>query len=190
MDHSINSSNLFKEIFSFLNEKVKLDLVRYNKRIQKKLDITLINYINFSGKYVIIEKSGKGKEYDADFCIIFEGEYLNGKRNGIGKEYNSIYDKVIFEGEYLNGKRNGKGKEYDRYGYITFEGEYLNGKKWNGKGEYDDYIYEIKNGKGMVREFISCTDEIIFEGEYLNGKKMGMEKNMMVMVMFYLKVSI
>ena len=25
----------------------------------------------------------------------------------------------------------------------------------------------------MVREFISCTDEIIFEGEYLNGEKNG-----------------
>ena len=119
---NIKSTDIFENLFSCLNEKVKLETIKYNKDLQNIINIKLINYKFFSGKYIVYEKKGKGKEYSGYFddCL-FEGEYLNGKRNGKGKEYN--YDgKIKFEGEYLNGQRNGKGKEYHYNGKIEFEG--------------------------------------------------------------------
>ena len=57
---------------------------------------------------------------------------------------------------------------------MEWKSEYLNDKKWNGKG-YDyngNEIYEIKEGKGYVKEFYS-DGSLLFEGEYLNGEKTG-----------------
>ena len=168
----IKSSYFIKFLFSLVDEKVKLKIIKYNISLQTELEISFFNYPIFSGRKIIVETDGKGKEIQLkDKRLIFEGEYLNGKRNGKGKEYakkkylmfgmfsnlfRDIEGKdnnyVKFEGEYLNGKRNGKGKEYDENGELLYEGEYLNGKR-HGKGkEYFD-------------------DELIFEGEYLNDKK-------------------
>ena len=127
MIKNVKTSYFLRIIFSFIDEKQKLELIKYNKSLQKNINIILINYIFFSGKYIIYETKGEGKEYDKYGDLLFEGEYLNGKRNGKGREYDENFDgKLIFEGEYLNGKRNGKGKEYDD-GDLIFEGEYLNG---------------------------------------------------------------
>ena len=123
------------------------------------------------------DMNGKGKEYYKG-KLEFEGQYLNGKRHGKGKEYN--YDGYLkFEGEYLNGQRNGKGKEYylnsDK---LEFEGQYLFDKKWNGKG-YDSFgniIYELKDGKGLIKIYYAEDNALIFEGEYLNGKINGKGK--------------
>ena len=173
MLENIKSSFFKKFIFFHLDEERKLQLIKYNKTLQNILDISLINYIIFSGEYIVFEEKGKGKEYDyLDDELIFEGEYLNGKRNGKGKEF-AGKDKLIFEGEYLNGKRNGKGKLYDYNDKLIFEGEYLNGKKWNGKRYFKNEIYELKNGKGIMREY---DGHLIFEGEYLNGEKNGKGK--------------
>ena len=155
-------------LFSFLSEKKKLEIIIYNKDLQKKLDINIGNYKRISIRYRVGERNGKGKEYNYDDILLFEGEYLNGKRNGKGKEYD--YDgKFLFEGEYLNGERNGKGKEYYKDCYfnpqrngkvkeyykdkIKFKGEYLNGER-NGKGK--EYNYD---------------DKLIFEGEYFNERR-------------------
>ena len=53
------------------------------------------------------------------------------------------------------GKKNGKAIEYFKGGKTRFEGEYLNNRKWNGKGynANGEVIYEIKNGKGDIKEF-------------------------------------
>ena len=130
-----NSKSIYfiKRLFTFVDEKDKLDIIKYNKNMQNILDINLINYKFFSDRYIIFEKNGKGKEYNKSDTLVFEGEYLNGKRNGKGKEY--YFDgRIRFEGEYLNGKKNGKGKIYNYNGRIIFEGEYKNGEK-NGKGK-------------------------------------------------------
>ena len=39
----------------------KFKLVKYNKNLQNKLDINLIDYKNLSGKYIVYEENGKGK---------------------------------------------------------------------------------------------------------------------------------
>ena len=83
-----------------------------------------------------------------------------------------------FEGEYLNGEKNGKGKEYNSYGDVLFEGEYYKGKKWTGKGywRYDDNGFEIKEGKGLVKEVEKYKSFPIFIGEYINGERNGKGK--------------
>jgi len=154
----IKCSYFYKEIFSYVNDKIKLKLAKYNKDLQNKIDININHYKYFTGKYIIYETNKKGKEYCYGCCddnkLIYIGEYLNGERNGKGKEYDEC-GHLIFEGEYLKGKRNGKGKERKGYTKIIFKGEYLNGKRWNGI----ERGYDKSNGK------------IFFEMIYLNGKK-------------------
>ena len=135
---NVKSVYFSKIIFSYINDKKILEIVKYNKQMQKNIDINLNNYKLFAGKYIIFEENGNGKEYSLlDNKLIFEGGYKNGKKNGKGKIYRN--DKLCFEGEFLNGKKHGKGKEYNEfYKYITFEGEYKYGKKWNGKGYYQN----------------------------------------------------
>ena len=162
MLNKIKSSYFIRIILLHLAQATKLKLVKYNKTYQKCLNINIINYKNFKGRYIIYEsneiikeylgyndvlqfeceylnnkKNGKGKEYYANGNLLFEGEYLNGKRNGKGKKYGGD-GRLEFEGEYLNGKRNGKGKEYYYNSKLQFEGEYKNDLKWNGKG-YDSF---------------------------------------------------
>ena len=126
----IRSLNIKKKIIFLLDENRKLDLIKYNKSLQNKINLSLINYKLFNNRYVIY------------------GD------NEISKEYN-INEKLIYEGLYSKGKRNGKGKEYNLDGKIIFEGEYLNGKRWNGKGYFEQEICEIKNGKGFMKEYIN-----------------------------------
>ena len=173
MLENIKSSSVINNIFRYLYEKKKLELIKYNKDIQKQINVNIINYKHLSETFIIYEESSKGKEYDSDGKLIFEGEFLHGKRNGKGKEYDSYHGKLIFEGEYLNGKRNGKGKKYDLDGSLTFEGEYLNGDIWNGKG-YDKnkkIVYEFINGNGIIKEYYDGY--LFYECEYLNGKPNG-----------------
>ena len=174
-----NSKSIYfiKRIFTFVDEKTKLDMIKYNKNLQNIMDINLTNYKFYSKRYIIFEKNGKGKEYSGfDDSLLFEGEYLNGKRHGKGKEY-YYKDTLRYEGEYLNGEKNGKGKEYNIYdGKIKFEGEYLNGEKWNGNGYNNNkIIYSLKDGKGYFKEY-NYGDKLEFEGEYLNGKRNGKGK--------------
>ena len=174
----IQSIYFIKILFLYIDDKQKLKVIKYNKSLQKNIDLSIINYKHFSKRYIIYESNEIGKEYYGyKDILLFEGEHKNGERNGKGKEYD--YDgNILFEGEYLNGKRNGKGKEYNKYGKLIFEGEYLNNKKWNGTGykTYGDIIYTLSNcinGKG--KEYDN-DGNILFEGEYKNGKRNGKGK--------------
>ena len=180
MLENIRSRYILKNILFCISEKKKLNLFRYNKNIQAKLNIKILNYKIISGNYTTIyednknikifdkyndelvfegefsngHKNGKGKEYD-NGRLIFEGEYINGEKKGKGKEYYDN-DKLKFEGEYRYGIRNGKGKEYYKNGELKFEGEYHYGKMHEGK-LYDiklKKIIEIKQGRGIIKEYI------------------------------------
>ena len=173
LEKDIKSLFIKRKIFSYLDEKKKLNILKYNKIFQKKFAINIGNYINKSGIYKINGINGQGKEYLINTNIlIFEGEYLNKKKNGKGKEY---YDNgcLKFEGKYKNGKRNGKGKEYDINEELIFKGEYLNGLKWNGKG-YNTIETEIINGNGYITIFHKLKPKILkFEGKLINGEING-----------------
>jgi len=123
MLENIKSVFFIKLIFSFVDEERKLKMLKYNKSLQNKIDISLLNYQLFKGNYIIYETNRLGKEYDSYGTLLYEGEYLNGKRNGKGKEY--CENVLIFEGEYLNGKINGKAKFYDFSSKeLEFEGDF------------------------------------------------------------------
>ena len=151
---NIKSAFIVEILFSPINDKIKLELVKYNKSLQEKINISFMNYKLYSGKYIIYKEENKGEEYDA------------------------ITDLLLFEGEYLNGKRNGKGKEYYDNGNFVLHFEFLNGKKWNGAFYIEkegEVFYEIKNGKGYMFE-ANYNGELYFEGEYLNGERNGKGK--------------
>ena len=76
-----------------------------------------------------------------------------------------------------------KGKEYINE-RLEYEGEYLLDKKFNGKGydENGNILYELKNGTGKIKDYLTYNGELIYEGEYLDGKKNGIGKNMLKMV--------
>ena len=115
---NVKSSYFTKIIFSYLDEMQKLIIAKYNKNLQKNLNINIINYKHFRGRYIIYDSNGIGKEYlGYNDTLIFEGKYLKGKRNGKGKEYYGNGN-LYFEGEYLNNKRNGKGKGYSFSGKL------------------------------------------------------------------------
>ena len=77
----IKSTYITKEIFLFLYEKQKLEMIIYNKQLQKVFGVDLKYYQTLSGKYKIGEKNGKGREYLLkNDNLIFEGEYLKRKR--------------------------------------------------------------------------------------------------------------
>jgi len=117
----IKSVYVMKKIFLFLSEKQALNMIIYNKELQKIFSVDIDNYIKESGKQKICEMNGKGKEYIIyTNILIFEGEYINGKKNGRGKEYYKN-GKLKFEGEYINGKKNGRGKEYYKTGKLQFK---------------------------------------------------------------------
>ena len=145
----------FQKLFFHIIDKTKLKLAKYNKALQSKLDLKFTDYQLFTKNYIIYESKTKGKEYDWDGHLLYDGEYLKGERHGKGKEYFP----------YDNG--------------IKFEGEFKNGKKWTGKG-YDlnsVLAYEIKAGKGHLKEYANMSDErLIYDGEYLNGLKNGKGK--------------
>ena len=169
MMENIKSKYFIQFIFSFIFESNKLGLVKYNKNLQNKLGINLINYKFWSGKYIIYKINGNGKEYDSNDDLIYEGEYLNGERNGKGNEYRN--GNLIFKGEYLNGERNGKGKEYFN-NKLLFEGEYYKGTQWIGK-LYDcsgKIINELKREKsGRIKEYFN--GKLTFDGEFLNNER-------------------
>ena len=138
----IKSSYNLDKIFSFLDQRLKLDIIIYNKQMQKIIGVNIQDYKNLSGRYKRGVKNGKGAEY-----------ILN-------------TNNLIFEGEYKNGKRNGKGKEYNN-DILKFNGEYLNGFRWNGigynnNGEID---FVIENGCGRGKEY-NNDGKLEYEGRY------------------------
>ena len=169
MLEDIKSLLIIKKVFSVINEKTKLDLIKFNKKLQKKFQLNFLDYKLFNDGYYII-RQGKG----------------------IVKGYNR-YNEFLYEGEYLNGKKNGYGKEYNPLGQLKFEGEFVKGNRWTGK-LYNNYTnnntYEIKNGNGFVRDeyyYKTGLSIIIYEGQYLNGKKHGkcLEYNKNYYLTFY-----
>ena len=169
----VNSKYIRNIIFSFLDEKATLNLIKYNKYFQKSFSIDIEYYKIISRRYIVKDLNGYAKEYLLNTNeLVFAGHYINNKRNGEGTEYHK--GEMIFQGKYLNGKRNGKGVEYisDLFKeIIIFKGEYLNGKR-HGIGEEIVNWNKLNNGNGPVKEY-NYLGLLKFEGEYLNKRRNG-----------------
>ena len=50
---NIKSTYFYSKLFSFMDEGKKLKIIKYNKNLQKILDISLLHYKLFSGRYII-----------------------------------------------------------------------------------------------------------------------------------------
>ena len=59
----IKSLYILKNVFSFINNKKKYEIIIYNKKLQEKLQINIDNYKKLSGKRKEGEKNGIGKVY-------------------------------------------------------------------------------------------------------------------------------
>ena len=68
----IKSLYFLKKFFAYIYGKKKLKLVKYNKAIQNYIDISIIYYKYFTGKYIIYGANGKGKEYDWRDNLLFK----------------------------------------------------------------------------------------------------------------------
>ena len=58
----IKSKFIINKVFSNLNEKTKLYIIKYNKNLQNKVNINITNYNTFSGRYIIYDNKDKKKE--------------------------------------------------------------------------------------------------------------------------------
>ena len=86
----IKSNYILKKIFYNINIIMKLELIKYNKLLQKREGLELEDYKKKSGRIKRGGKNGKGTEFILyKNILIFEGEYLNGKKK-IEKEKNII----------------------------------------------------------------------------------------------------
>ena len=85
---NVKTSFFLRVLFSYMDEKQKLELIKYNKSLKVNLNISLFNYKFYSDKYIIYESDGKVKEFSIDGFLLFEGEYLFGNMyKGIMKDY-------------------------------------------------------------------------------------------------------
>ena len=87
IDKSISLIKLVKSIYIIkrtllhLDEKKKLDMLKYNKDFQKQMGFDIEYYKKISGKCKIQEKNGNETIYELDtHLILFEGKYLNSKK--------------------------------------------------------------------------------------------------------------
>ena len=72
---SIKSVYILREILSLLNDSNKFEILKYNKKFQKKSEISINDFKKQSGRYVVV-KNGIAKEYILDKnLLIFEGQY-------------------------------------------------------------------------------------------------------------------
>ena len=69
----VKSKYIVDIFFSYIDEKIKLKIVKYNKHLQNIINIKLINYKFFSRRYIIYNKNGIAREYSGyNDELIFE----------------------------------------------------------------------------------------------------------------------
>ena len=87
MLNKIRSSYVLKQILDNLDNEKKLNLVKYSKKLQNKLDLDIYDYRRFSGRYIEEMEDGTIIEYNsANGNIIYVGEYFKWKKKWKGKE--------------------------------------------------------------------------------------------------------
>ena len=82
---NINSQYIIQFIFSYIEKRRELDIIKLNKKLKQKLEVNIEDYKKESKRYKVIGEDGIERVYLLkDNVLIFEGKYLNGKKNGKG----------------------------------------------------------------------------------------------------------
>ena len=107
--NGIRSIFILKHLFAFLNEKSLLGIIKYNKKLQNKLNIGINNYTEFYNKIEIevginidnISKNIKfiniSKKDEPYYHIYFNNNEKEIKKNYIAKEDNISQVKIIID---------------------------------------------------------------------------------------------
>ena len=53
------------ELFSNLSEEKKLKIIKYNRSLQNKIKLNIIDYKIYSGRYIHYTSEKKGEEYNS-----------------------------------------------------------------------------------------------------------------------------
>ena len=97
------------KLFSHLEENRKLEIIRYNKYLQNNVNISIINYIHLSNRYIIYESKGIGKEYIHDddkfvnlkklvrskYILTKIFSFLDKKKKLLMLKYSKLYNKFF-----------------------------------------------------------------------------------------------
>ena len=59
---NIKSKFIIRLISSYLDSKSKLEIIKYNKRLQNIMNINIFDYKILSGKYIEYEENKKNKK--------------------------------------------------------------------------------------------------------------------------------
>ena len=85
----INSKYILKEIFSYLREKLFLKIIAYNKRLQERCSIDIMNYKKNASIYIKKDEEGNSLIKSAkNNLTLYNGGYSNKQKNGLGIDYN------------------------------------------------------------------------------------------------------
>ena len=72
---NIKSYFIIKTLFVYVEEIRKWKIIKYNKRLQRNININIINYKFYSEKYIIYESKGIWKEYNgSNDKKLYEGD--------------------------------------------------------------------------------------------------------------------
>ena len=102
MFKNLKSDYFIRKIFDYIHKKKSLETIRYNKNIQKRINININHYKEYSEKYssIEIEIKPKEKEYGRFINIKEEDEkyyhiYYNDNNREIKRENKNIITKKI-----------------------------------------------------------------------------------------------
>ena len=117
----IKSSFVLKIIFGFLNECKKLNIIKYNKKLQKRLNVNknyystiiTIKFIKNRKNEFCFELFNKSDFYDEKIYLYNENNDKEVKNRSIKPNGNIRYIEVIFRR-----KRNSLAKLFSDYKYI------------------------------------------------------------------------
>ena len=101
---NIKSTYILKMVLFHLEEVLKLELVKYNKSFQKKIDLSIKNYKEFTKRYIIYSSKTSGIEYNENGKLLYKGNFLKGKRSGMGRDYNSNGALIFFKRKKMEWK--------------------------------------------------------------------------------------
>ena len=126
--NKIKSSYNLKELFTFVDEKKELDLLKYNKYLRNRIDLTLDHYKTF--KNIVINL-----EFDEDYLNSLKNEFMETKNKIENKNYENEEEKKKLNDDL---KKNNEELTRIRFMGLPFFNQYK---------EFIKIFYDDKQGE-------------------------------------------